>query len=140
MAPTTPSNPLDYSPSSLGGHPFITGLVNGLEPDEDLTISEWANRYRQLPREAAAEYGKYRVERTPYIKEIMDCLSPQSPVKEVTYVKSTQIGGTDGIANNLLLFTAHKRPRPCLMVLPNSQTSTFLSKPDSYESQTHTLL
>ena len=109
-------------------NPFINGMTNALEPDEDLLISEWADTYRKLPRESSMEYGQFRTSRTPYLKEIMDCLSPQSPVKEVVFIKCTQIGATDGIGNNFLLYTAHKKPRPCLMILPTVELAGRHSK------------
>ncbi len=49
-----------------------------LKPDQLLTISEWADEYRTLSPKAAAEPGRWRTERTPYLREIMDALSPHS--------------------------------------------------------------
>ena len=51
---------------------------DGLRPDPLLTVSEWADRYRVLSQRASSEPGRWRTERTPYLKEIMDCLSPSS--------------------------------------------------------------
>jgi len=51
---------------------------DGLKPDPLLTVSEWADRYRVLSQRASSEPGRWRTERTPYLKEIMDCLSPSS--------------------------------------------------------------
>jgi hypothetical protein len=48
----------------------------GLKPDPLFTVSEWADRYRKLSSRSAAEPGRYRTRRTPYMKEIMDALSP----------------------------------------------------------------
>ena len=53
---------------------------DGLKPDPLLTVSEWADRYRVLSQRASSEPGRWRTERTPYLREIMDCLSPASPV------------------------------------------------------------
>ena len=46
-----------------------------LAPPEDLTIAEWADKYRVLSRESAAEAGKWETERTPYMKAIFDCVT-----------------------------------------------------------------
>ncbi len=99
-------------------HPILSGIIAGLEPDEDLNMPDWADKYRKLPRESTHEYGDYRVKRTPYMHEPLMCLSPRSPVKNIVVVKPTQIGATDGLGNNFLLYTAHKKPRPCLTILP----------------------
>jgi phage terminase large subunit GpA-like protein len=52
--------------------PFETALL----PDPDLDVSEWADEYRTLSRVSAGEPGRWRTSRTPFLKEIMDCLSP----------------------------------------------------------------
>ncbi len=46
--------------------------LKGFNPPENLTVSDWADKYRVLPREGAAEGGKWRTSRTPYFKEVMD--------------------------------------------------------------------
>ncbi len=50
----------------------------GLMPDPLLTVSEWSDRHRMLSSKASAEPGRWRTSRTPYLKAIMDCLSPMS--------------------------------------------------------------
>jgi hypothetical protein len=42
---------------------------DGLTPDPLLTVSEWADRYRVLSQRASSEPGRWRTERTPYLKE-----------------------------------------------------------------------
>lgn len=44
-----------------------------------MTVSEWADRHRFLSSRAACEAGPYRNSRAPYIKAIMDALSPSQP-------------------------------------------------------------
>lgn len=65
----------------------------GLTPDPLLSVSEWADQYRMLSSKSAAEPGRWRTSRTPYLKEIMDCLSPTSPVERVVFMKGAQVGG-----------------------------------------------
>ena len=60
-----------------------------------LTVSQWADEHRYIARGAGAEPGKWRTARTPYLREIMDCLSDHSPVREVSFKKSAQIGATE---------------------------------------------
>src|SRR5665811_626051 len=64
----------------------------GLKPDPLLTLSQWADRYRTLSQRASAEPGPWRTDRTPYLREIMDCLSPSSPIERVVFMKGAQIG------------------------------------------------
>jgi len=72
---------------------IIAQAVLALRPDPVLTVSEWADSHRFLPSAASAEPGPWRTSRTPYLKQIMDCLSPQSEVEKVVFMKGAQIGG-----------------------------------------------
>src|SRR5450755_3671205 len=70
----------------------------GARPDPLLTISQWADRYRWLSQRASAEHGRWRTERTPYLREIMDWLSPMSPIERTVFMKlvgraANQLGG-----------------------------------------------
>lgn len=107
---------------------YTASFADGINPDPIRLNSEWADEYRVLPRESANEYGKYRMSRTPYFREPLDCLSPQSPVKIVTIRKPTQVGCTDGIGNNWLLAIAHSYPAPCMMMLPTVELAKRHSK------------
>ena len=72
---------------------------NGLRPQSDLTVHEWADRFRWLSREASAEAARFQTSRTPYLREPMEHLSPSSPVPGVVIQKAAQVGGTE-CANN----------------------------------------
>ncbi len=65
----------------------------GLTPDPLLTVSEWADKHRVLSSKAASEPGRWRTSRTPYLREIMDALSPMSPIERVVFMKGAQVGG-----------------------------------------------
>ncbi len=64
----------------------------GLMPDPLMTVSEWADRHRMLSSKASAEPGRWRTSRTPYLKAIMDCLSPMSSIERVVFMKAAQLG------------------------------------------------
>jgi Phage terminase large subunit (GpA) len=65
---------------------------DGLKPDPLLTVSEWADRYRVLSQRASSEPGRWRTERTPYLREVLDALSPSSPFQRVVLMKGAQVG------------------------------------------------
>lgn len=92
-----------------------------------ITVSNWADTYRMLPREGAAEPGSWRTERTPYLREIMDCLSAESSVCEVTFRKSTQVGGTE-VGLNWLGYVAEHNPGPTMYVLPTLDVARKFSE------------
>ena len=105
---------------------FFSSFTQGIKPSPIMTVSEWADRYRVLPA-TSAEKGKYRVSRTPYLREPMDCLSVHSPVRVVVIVKPTQVGATEA-ANNFLFYVADLYPGPCMMVLPTTELAKRHSK------------
>ena len=78
-APTSTSLPRsDSSYADLvdfdGGEELGTAWRDGLKPDPLLTVSEWADAHRYLSPRASAEPGRYRTDRTPYMRAIMDAL------------------------------------------------------------------
>jgi phage terminase large subunit GpA-like protein len=89
----------------------------GLRPDPFLDVSQWSDQYRVLSPKSAAEPGRWRTERTPYLKEIMDCLSVSSPVQRVVFMKGAQVGGTEA-GNNWIGYVIHIAPGPMMAVSP----------------------
>ena len=99
----------------------------GLTPDPLLTVSEWADQYRVLSGKSASEPGKWRTNRTPYLKEIMDCLSPTSPIERVVFMKGAQVGGTE-CGNNWIGYVIHLAPGPMMAVAPTVEMAKRNSK------------
>ena len=81
----------------------------GLAPDPSLTVSQWADRHRVLSSRAASEAGPYRTARTPYMKAVMDALSPRNPAQRVVFMKAAQVGATEA-GNNWIGFCMHRAP------------------------------
>ena len=100
-----------------GADALLRAWGGGLKPDPLLTVSEWADRYRTLSSRAAAEPGRYRTKRTPYMKDIMDALSPGHPAQRVVFMKAAQVGATEA-GNCFLGFIIHQAPGPALAVQP----------------------
>src|SRR5437868_1581747 len=106
---------------------YAAAAASGARPDPLLTISEWADRYRALSPQASAEPGPWRTDRTPYLREIMDCLSPSSPVERVVFMKGSQIGGTE-CGNNWIGYIIHQAPGPIMAVQPTVEMAKRNSK------------
>ena len=100
-----------------GATDLIRAWSRGIRPDPDLTVSEWADRHRWLSSRASAEPGRYRTARTPYMREIMDALSPNSPHQRVVFMKAAQVGATEA-GNCFIGFVMHHAPGPMLAVQP----------------------
>lgn len=91
--------------------------ANGLRPEPQISVSDWADRYRRLPS-TSAEPGRWRTDRTPYLREIMDCLSVASPVERVVIMKGAQTGGTEA-GLNFLGYTICNAPALAMLVMPS---------------------
>jgi phage terminase large subunit GpA-like protein len=106
---------------------YGTGFSQGLRPESQLTVSEWADKYRLLSQRASAEAGRWRTARTPYLREIMDALSSSSPYERVVFMKGAQIGGTE-CGNNFVGYVIHHAPGPIMSIQPTVEMAKRNSK------------
>ena len=107
---------------------FIDSVCErAFKPEPFLTISEWADRFRMLSPKAVSEPGLWRTSRTPYLKEIMDCLSPHSPCRRVVFQKGAQVGGTEA-GNNWIGYVIHIAPGPMMAISPTVELAKRNSK------------
>lgn len=88
-----------------------------MAPPPVLTVTEWAESHRVLSGKDSAEPGPYRVARTPYAREPMDCLSAHSPVEEVVLMWGAQTSKTT-IGSNWIGYLADVNPGPVMIVQP----------------------
>lgn len=117
---TSPSLETLSHPSSLDEADGLLSLhragLEAIRPEPRLTVSEWADLYRQLPS-TAAEPGRWRTHRTPYLRDIMDALSPSNPAEFVVFMKGAQVGATEA-GSNWLGYIIQNAPGLMLMVYP----------------------
>ena len=104
----------------------IKNIAKGFKAPEDITVSEWADRYRVLSPENSAEAGRWKTRRTPYTKEIMNAFCDPR-VKELIVVASSQVGKTESLLN-LLGYMIDQDPGPALYVLPTKDFAEDFSK------------
>lgn len=94
----------------------LTTRVVALKP------SEWAEKHRYLPQAATPKPGFYRFRVTPYLREILDCLGIDSPVREVALMKGVQIGATVGILENALGYLiSHVKKSPAMLLTADAE-------------------
>lgn len=91
------------------------------------TVSEWADEHRRLPAKGASEPGQWRTKRVPFIREVMDCLSPFNPVRKVVFCKSTQVAGTES-GLNWIGYVIDRASAPMLVVQPTVEIGELFSK------------
>ena len=100
-----------------GGAILAEAVAAAMRPSARLTVSEWADAHRVLSAKGASEPGPWRTARNPPLREIMDCLSDESPVQRIAVVKSTQVGLTE-VGLNWIGYHIHRRGGPMLVVVP----------------------
>ena len=110
-----------------GGKGLWQSWCDGLRPDPLLTVSQWADAHRYLSPRASAEPGRYRTDRTPYMRAIMDALSPSHPARRIVVMKSAQVGFTE-CGNNWIGYVIHHAPGPC------SRCSRRSSSPSAFRA------
>lgn len=86
-------------------------------PPEDMTVSQWAEKYRVLSRESAAEAGPWRNSRTPYMVEIMDAFDDPR-VHDLSVVAMSQTGKSE-LELNIIGKIIHQDPAPILYIQPD---------------------
>lgn len=97
-------------------------LAGYLRPRARLAVSQWADAHRVLSEKASAEPGAWRTARTPYLREIMDALSSDSPAHRVCVMKSAQMGVTEAAVNWIGYVMDHVRTaKPLLVVVPTEK-------------------
>lgn len=105
----------------------VDAFISGLRPEPDVLVSEWAEEFRFLTQTSAAEPGRWRNERTPYLIEPMDALSTYSGVEQVSVIKGAQGGWTEACAN-AIGYTIHKAPGPMMYIQPTVDTAKRFSR------------
>ncbi len=106
---------------------YAKAFSEAILPDPLLSVSDWAAKYRVLTSDTSAEPGPWRNERTPYLTEVMDSLSPFNPVQHVVVIKGTQQGFTEG-GVNMVGYVIDSWPGPVLYVMDTDSKARMLSK------------
>lgn len=95
-------------------------------PPENITVSEWADKYRRLSAENSAEAGKWKTNRTPYLKEVMDAFTDPH-VSHLVIVAASQVGKTEMLLN-MLGYVIDIDPGPAMFVVPTLDNARDFTK------------
>lgn len=101
-------------------------IASKVAPPPDLTASEWADLYRRLSSEASAEPGRWRTDRTPYMREILDAINDPT-VERIVIMSSAQVGKTELLLNAIGYFVDYD-PAPMLLLQPTLEMAQTFSK------------
>jgi len=96
-------------------------LRHAVAPRRALTVSQWADDHRILSGKQSAERGRWRTARNPMLREIMDCFSAGSPVRDIAVMKSSQVGVTEAVVN-VLGHNMEHAPCPMMVLMPTLES------------------
>lgn len=99
-------------------------IFEAIPPLPSQSPSQWANEYRRLSRDAAAESGKFTC--LPYQVEPMDSIVDPN-VTETILDWAAQTGKSE-LLNNCIGFLMHADPSPMLLVQPTVELYEAYSK------------
>ena len=111
---------------------WIAGQVAKLT-DHKLTIavSAWAETKRYLPPQVTSMPGFYSYDVAPYLREIADCLSVDSFVREFDLMKGAQVGATVGVLENAIGYLIdHVKSAPVMLLTADAELAQI--RVDSY--------
>lgn len=105
---------------------LANAFAEGLRPEAEISVSEWADKYRMVSR-PSPEPGPWRTDRVPYMREIMDRLSPSDPAEIVVLMKAAQGAGTDAGLNAIGCWM-HMYPDSSMIVCPTIDAAKKFSR------------
>lgn len=101
-------------------------LDNVTDELERATPSEWAEAKRYLPPSVTSMPGYYRFAVAPYLKEPLDCLSLDSPIRELAIMKGVQVCFTVGVLENAIGYDIdHVKTAPVMFVTADAELANL---------------
>jgi len=89
-------------------------IAYGIAQISSIRPSDWTEQNVVMPGKPFP--GPFSYSRTPYMREIIDCLSPDHPARKVALMKGAQIGGSAGVIYPALGW-----------IIANSPANTFVT-------------
>ena len=100
--------------------------IRSFQVPDDLTVSQWADKYRRLSPESSAEAGPWRTKKTPYLKEVMDAFTDPK-IRHIVMVAASQVGKSEAM-NNIIGYIIDQDPGSILMIEPTNGDAKEYSK------------
>ena len=98
---------------------FAHSLGKMVSARERMDGADWADKYRIMPE--ASAYTRWSTARTPYLREIAECLSDNDPTHQVVVLrKSAQMGASE-VALNEVLRRIHLDPCTILYFMESQE-------------------
>jgi phage terminase large subunit GpA-like protein len=89
----------------------------------DLKPSEWAELNRVMSTDETSNPGPFQYRYTPYLREVVDCLSPNHPARIVAVKKGAQIGFSTGVIESGIGWIIAQNPGNILFLSGHQELS-----------------
>lgn len=116
---------MKFAQSEQAARVWQAGL-RAMAPPEDLTVSEWAEKYLELSPRFTAFPGPIKLDRTPYLREPLDAFGLRS-VRELTICAAAQVAKTTFLMA-CLGYAIDQDPGPILFVMPSADLCKSFSE------------
>ncbi|MGL5002310.1 MAG: terminase gpA endonuclease subunit, partial [Casimicrobium sp.] len=118
---------LDTTLESRAYAETLRAISKAARPDPPLWIDEWSAEHMRIPADAgAAEPGRYRVERTPFAREVLRCLSPEHTAQRVVVKGASQLLKTQTFLNACMAWS-DGAPANIIAIMPSGELAKRLS-------------
>jgi phage terminase large subunit GpA-like protein len=119
---------LQFPALPLGDEVLYAGMAAASRPVDNLTISEWADRYRIVSAESGSPWpGKFRTDRVPHLREAQDCLHPDHPARRYTARWGAQLAKSTAI-ENWFCFIVDQEPGSMMIVMPTLEEASKFNR------------
>ena len=116
---------MSRNPPYLGDIQWLTEQFRKLPTTKKVRlISKWAEKKRYLSRALTSSPGHWSNNYAPYTVEIMDCFTPDNPIREVGWMKAGQITATTAVLENWLGYIIDEDPGPTLYLTGSEDMAT----------------
>jgi phage terminase large subunit GpA-like protein len=85
---------------------------------------EFNEEFRYLPDGTTRRPGYIRYDLFPFLREIIDCFDPLSPVRECNLMKGVQVGYTTLLESVLLYYIGHIKTQPGMFLTAEKELAT----------------
>jgi phage terminase large subunit GpA-like protein len=111
---------------------WLFGQIEGLTDQKvKISVSDWAENNRYLPAQVTSMPGYYSYDVAPYLREIADCFSIDSQIREIDVMKGAQIGATVGVLENIIGYVIdHVKSAPVMLLTADAELAKI--RVDSY--------
>ncbi len=90
-------------------------------------VTAWLEQHRKLSASGSSRAGDYKVDRTPYLREILEVLGDDEH-ERVVVKKAARLGLTEGAINGFIAYAVGVDPGPIMVVWPTKDDAMDWSK------------